>query len=354
MYEKLEKILHDKKADAILVSDGYNMHYISGFRGATGYLYLTGQRKVLMTDSRYTTQASEETEGYEILEAGGGTGYAELLGKQLAKDHIRAICYEDNQMICADFHKLREACGKAEWVPLGDSLNSLRMVKTEVELAKIANAQSIADKAFSYILDEIKPGVTELAIAAKLEYFMKEQGASGTSFDTIVASGLHSAMPHAIPSEKKIREGDFVTMDFGCIWDGYCSDMTRTVVVGKASEKQKEIYSIVLEAQRAALHVIRAGLTGAQVDKAARDLIAGAGYGEYFGHGLGHGVGLFIHEEPRLSPNCHTKLEKGMIQTVEPGIYLPEFGGVRIEDMVVITEDGCRNFTQSPKELIQL
>ena len=181
-----------------------------------------------------------------------------------------------------------------------------------------------------------------------------KQGASGFSFDTIMASGKNSSMPHAIPSEKKLETGDFITMDFGCLYQGYCSDMTRTIVLGRASEKQKEIYNTVLRAQEAALEIIRAGLTGQEVDRAAREVIEKAGYGPCFGHGLGHSVGLYIHEEPRLSPSDNTVLEAGMSETVEPGIYVPGFGGVRIEDLVIITEKGCRNLTSSPKELIEL
>ena len=210
------------------------------------------------------------------------------------------------------------------------------------------------DEAFSYILNELKPGVTELQIAAKLEYFMRSHGAEGTSFDTIVASGYHSAMPHAVPTEKPLENGDFVTMDFGCRYQGYCSDMTRTVVIGKADPRQKEIYQIVLEAQQAALEGLRPGMTGTEGDRLARDVIEKAGYGEYFGHGLGHSVGLEIHEKPALSTRDETVLLPGMIETVEPGIYIPGFGGVRIEDMVVLTETGIRNLTTSPKELIEL
>ena len=237
---------------------------------------------------------------------------------------------------------------------LGEEVNLLRCIKTEEELEKVAKAEAIGDQAFQKILGDIKPGVTELTIAAKLDYYMRELGAEGNSFDTIVASGLHSAMPHAVPTAKKLEKGDFITMDFGCRYDGYCSDMTRTVVLGEASSKQKEIYGIVLKAQMAALEQICAGKTVSEVDQVARGLIAEAGYGEYFGHGLGHSVGLFIHEEPRLSPKCHSVLQKNMTMTVEPGIYIPEFGGVRIEDLVVITEKGCRNLAHSPKELIEL
>jgi len=240
------------------------------------------------------------------------------------------------------------------WVPLKGDVDALRQIKSEEELEYLEKAEAIGDLAFEKILTILKPGMTELEVAAELEYQMKKAGAENFSFSTIVASGLNSSMPHAIPGEKKLEEGDFVTMDFGCTYKGYCSDMTRTVVLGKASEKQKEIYNTVLKAQLAALDAIKAGVTGKSVDKVARDIITEAGYGECFGHGLGHSVGLFIHEEPRLSPAGETVLEENMIETVEPGIYVPGFGGVRIEDMVAVTKDGCKNFTHSPKELIEI
>ena len=227
-------------------------------------------------------------------------------------------------------------------------------IKTEEELTYLARAEEIGDKAFEKLLKVVKPGMTELEVAAELEYLMKKEGAEDLSFNTIIASGLNSSMPHAIPGYKKLEVGDFVTCDFGCKYKGYCSDMTRTFVLGKASEKQKEIYNVVLKAQLAGLAAVKAGVSGSSVDKVSRDIIAEAGYGEYFGHGLGHSVGLFIHESPRLSPSDDTILQAGMIETVEPGIYVPGFGGVRIEDMVVVTEDGCRNLAHSPKELIEV
>lgn len=340
--------------DAVLVSDGYNMRYLSGFRGATGYLFLTPERKVLMTDSRYTTQAKEEAPDFEVLEIGGDVTYETLLAQLAAETRISSILFEDTQLIYADAEKLKKSCPDVQWVPAGERLNSLRILKSDEELSCIARAEAIGDEAFTRILNDIRPGVTELQIAAKLEYYMKEAGALGTSFDTIVASGLHSAMPHAIPSEKKIEKGDFVTMDFGCLCEGYCSDMTRTIVVGKADEKQKEIYHTVLRAQLASIDAIRAGVIASDVDAVARKIIADAGYGDCFGHGLGHSVGLFIHEEPRLSPKCHEVLREKVTMTVEPGIYVPGFGGVRIEDLVCITKDGCVNYTHSPKELIEL
>ncbi len=352
--EKWKSLLVEEKLDGLLVADGYNLRYLSGFRGGCGYLFLTKERKALLTDSRYTTQAKEEAEGFEILEVSGDKPYEAWLKELFEQEGVSCLGFEDKFMIYYQVERLREATGKREWRALGEKLNELRIIKTPEELACIQKAEAIGDEAFSYILGEIKPGVTEIEIAVLLESFMRRRGAEGVSFDTIVASGLHSAMPHAIPSQKMIEQGDFVTMDFGCVYEGYCSDMTRTVVVGKANEKQKKLYELVLEAQRKALDTIRGGLSGKEVDEAARAHIRGAGYGAYFGHGLGHSLGLYIHEEPRLSPKEERKLEPGMVMTVEPGVYLPGFGGVRIEDLVEIKEDGYENYTHSEKRLIEL
>ncbi len=351
--EKLKKIMQEKKADALIVSKECNIRYISRFRGE-GYLYISDRRQAVLTDSRYTTQAKEEAREFEILEISSTCGYEELFRRLMEEDGAARIGFEDQHISYAGYESWQKNIPGREWIGLGESLNQLRMVKEPWELERLEKAEAIGDAAFSHILTVIKPGITELEIAAELEYAMKKNGASGTSFDTIVASGIHSAMPHAIPSEKKVESGDFVTMDFGCRYDGYCSDMTRTIVVGKASDRQKEIYRTVLEAQLAALDFIKAGLRGREVDQVARDVIAKAGYGQYFGHGLGHSVGLLIHEEPRLSLKDMTVLEENMIETVEPGIYVPGFGGVRIEDMVVVTKDGHRNLTHSKKELIEL
>lgn len=352
--EKVYDVMKEKNIDAIVVSDGANMRYISGFRGATGYLYISGNRRVLATDSRYTTMAKEEAPDFEIVDPGAARNYGEVLNGLMEQDGVKEVGFEDQYLLYSSYSKLQEACKGRLTTPLGDSLDLLRSVKTEQELEYMAKAEEIGDMAFSHMLQVLKPGMTEMETAAELEYFMKTHGAENLSFETIIASGVNSAMPHAMPSHKKIEKGDFVTMDFGCVYNGYCSDMTRTVVIGKANEKQKEIYGIVLEAQLAGLDASRSGVRGCDVDKVSRDIIAKAGYGDYFGHGLGHSVGLYIHEEPRLSKTCETVLQPNMIQTVEPGIYLPGFGGVRIEDMVVVTEGKCRNLAHSPKELIEL
>ena len=351
-YEKVIEILKREELDAVLVSNSYNMRYLSGFSGGTGYLYLSDTKKIVMTDSRYTIQAKEEATGYEILQI--EKKYTDLFRTIVEGEKVVRVGIEGKDFLCYDLEEWRTAFPEIEWVILGDQLSDLRMIKTAEEIEKIKQAEHIGDLAFAKILDHIKPGVTELEIAAYLEFYMKECGAEGLSFDTIVASGINSSKPHAVPGRKKIEVGDFVTMDFGCVYEGYCSDMTRTVVVGKATDRQKDVYQTVLQAQLAALEVIRAGKTGKEVDKVARDLIDQAGYKGCFGHGLGHSVGMYIHEEPRLSVNEDRVLVEYMTETVEPGIYIENFGGVRIEDLVVVTKEGCQNLTHSPKELIEL
>lgn len=352
--KRISEILKEKKLDAILVSDPFNMRYITGFRGGEGYVYLSEQRQVLLTDSRYTTQARDEADGFEIVQVDGTADYIKRLYGFMQEENVKVLGFEDEHLIYVSVKGLQDGCPGVEFAALGGALNRLRIIKNEAELKALRQAEHVGDLAFEEILKIIRPGMTELQVAAELEYSMKKNGAVRTSFETIVASGINSAMPHAIPSEKKIESGDFVTMDFGCMIDGYCSDMTRTIVVGKADEKQKEIYNIVLQAQLAALDAVKAGMKGSEVDKVARDIIYSAGYQECFGHGLGHSVGLFIHEDPRLSPKCHEVLEENMIQTVEPGIYVPGFGGVRIEDMIIVKKDGHENLTHSPKELLEV
>lgn len=351
---KYQSILRETKAEALFITDPFNMRYLSGFRGGEGMLFLTEDRQVLITDSRYTEAAGKETD-FQVIEENRAHRRTEILRELLGETKAEAAGYEDQSMRCSEFAALQSALPEVkQWIPLAGRVDRLRRIKTPEEISFLRKAESIGDEAFEALLPLLKPGMTELEAAAELEYQMKKRGAEGFSFDTIMASGIHSSMPHAIPSGKKLEPGDFITMDFGCVYQGYCSDMTRTVVLGKADEKQKEIYRVVLQAQKAALALIRAGLPGSRVDREAREIIEKSGYGDCFGHGLGHSVGLYIHEEPRLSPGDDTVLEPGMIETVEPGIYVPGFGGVRIEDMVAVTEEGCENLTRSPKELMEL
>ncbi len=352
-YKKVQELLKKLSIDAILISNGNNMRYVSGFAGETGYLYISETRHAVVTDFRYTIQAEMEAEGYEIITIGNG-GYEEALNDIFKTEKVSRLGFEAEDMLYAKYSSLKDKLRVDELVPIGSQITAMRRIKTAKELEMIKKAEAIGDQVFIEILDFLQPGMTELEIAARIEYLLKLKGAQGISFNAIVASGVNSSMPHAVPSHKKIEKGDFLTMDFGCIYDGYCSDMTRTIVIGKASQKQKEVYDIVLRAQLAALDFIKAGLKGKEVDKIARDIIYKAGYEGCFGHGLGHSVGLFIHENPRLSMLEEDVLEVGMTETVEPGVYIKGFGGVRIEDLVVVTKEGHENFTFSEKKLIEL
>ena len=359
----LGNILMLKDLDGILITDPCSLRYFTGFCGGEGTALCTREEAVLYVDSRYTEAAKQETadaaSGFRVVEFNRENPFYQLLRKQIGvEDGLRdpegiRIGFEDRSMVCSTFTKLHQELG-VKLVPLEDSLLIPRQIKTQKELEYLRRAEAIGDIAFNHILNVLKPGVTELMVAAELEYVMKKNGASGLSFDTIVASGIHSSMPHAIPTDKKLEAGDFVTMDFGCIYHGYCSDMTRTVVIGKADEEQKRIYQTVLDAQLLAMEKLRPGMKCNAVDQIARDHIRDAGYGEYFGHGLGHSVGLYIHETPALNTRDESILRPGMIETIEPGIYVPGFGGVRIEDMGVVTEEGYESFTNSPKNLIEI
>ena len=353
--DKLRELLEGKGLQGILITDPYSLRYYTGFCGGEGVALCTSEKWMLYVDSRYTEAARLETEqaesGFTACEFNHEHPLYELLREQLAG--AEKVGFEDRSMICSAFTKYHQEL-EVQLVQLEDALLLPRRVKTEQELMLLRRAEEIGDKAFTHILTVLKPGITELEVAAEIEYAMKKNGASGLSFDTIAASGFHSAMPHAIPSEKKLETGDFVTMDFGCIYQGYCSDMTRTVVIGKADEEQRKVYDTVREAQKRAMEGLKPGMRCCEVDRIARDYIGEAGYGAYFGHGLGHSVGLYIHESPALNTRDETILEPGMIETIEPGIYIPGFGGVRIEDMGVVTEAGYESFARSPKELIEL
>lgn len=351
---RLTEILNRLKLDAILITNPYNMRYVSRFRGGEGILLITAKSRILITDSRYTEAAKQESD-FRVEECNHLRKTTDILRDMFEQENLRMIGYEDMSMLCSTFRQYQEALSMVkEWIPIGTAVTELRQIKTPEEIGYLRQAEAIGDAAFTKILDIMKPGMTELEVQAELEYQMMKCGASGTSFDTIVASGVNSSMPHAIPSEKRIEAGDFVTMDFGCRYKGYCSDMTRTIVVGRASDKQKEIYQLVWRANHTVETLLHAGMVCREVDRIARDMIADGGYGECFGHGLGHSVGLEIHESPACNMRDNTVLKPNMIMTVEPGIYLPGFGGVRIEDMVVITENGHENLAHSDKKLIEL
>ena len=351
------KLLSDVSVDAILITDPYNMRYYTGFRGGEGAAFITNKNsRVLITDSRYTEAAEKECyDGFSVRQMGAGVTLYDILREFISSDDIKLIGFENESISFSLYTKLSKNLGEAiELKPIDDLLLIPRQIKNPEEIKLLREAEHIGDMAFDDILGKLRPGMTELEVAAELEYSMKKHGAEGLSFDTIAASGVNSSMPHAIPSTKKIAEGEFITMDFGCIYQGYCSDMTRTVCLGKADDEMKKVYYIVLSAQLSVLENLKPGMMCKDVDRIARDYITAQGYGDYFGHGLGHGVGLYIHESPAFNTRDTSVVRPGMIETDEPGIYLPGRFGVRIEDMILITEDGCESLAKSPKELIEL
>ena len=351
--QKLTQKMKDMGIEAVLISSLYNRRYLSGFTGSNAYLYISPNRKILLTDFRYLEQAAAQCPDFQIVEY-RNAGLTETLEKYLQADGVKFCGFEGNQMIYAEYRLLAEKLPTVEWKSIDDTVEELRMLKTPEELVLLRKASQIGDQAFSHMLDFIKPGLTEKEIGIELEFTMRKLGAEGLSFDSIIASGTNGALPHAHPTDKPIRKGELLTMDFGCLYQGYCSDMTRTVAIGEVSGQLKEIYEITLKAHLESLAALKPGLTGAAVDTVARDIITAAGYGEYFGHSLGHSVGLEVHEAPYLAQRETRTLKANMLETIEPGIYLPGVGGVRIEDLAVLTETGAESLVTSEKRLIVL
>ncbi|MFC4599210.1 aminopeptidase P family protein [Cohnella hongkongensis] len=349
---RLREAIAAAGASALLVTNRRNVRYLTGFTGTSGAALITADQAALVTDFRYTEQAAQQAQGFRIVKHGADMNVT--IAEMLRERNAERLLIEEQDVTYAAYRKMEDAFRPVELLPSDGVVEKLRMTKDEGELAILQEAADLADRTFEHILGYLKPGATERSIALEMEMFMRAHGAASSSFDTIVASGERSALPHGVASDKEIGRNEFVTLDFGAYYKGYCSDLTRTVVVGKASDKHKEIYSIVREAQQHALDHLRPGMTGKEGDALTRDIITRYGYGEYFGHGTGHGIGLEIHEAPRLSLTGDLVLAPGMVVTVEPGIYLPGFGGVRIEDDVVITDRGIRILTSSPKQLIEL
>lgn len=349
---RLRVLLEQSEGEALLVTHPINRRYLSGFTGSSGMVLISADRAALLTDFRYREQAPMQAKGFEVIEHAQNvhTTMAELLREW----GIQKLLFEERNVTFATYSTMATAYSPVVLLPSGGLIEQLRMVKDADEIAVMQEAAVLADRAFEHILAYIRPGVSETSIALELEVFMRSEGATSSSFDTIVASGERSALPHGTASERLIGRNEYVKLDFGAYYKGYCSDITRTVFVGEPSAKHLEIYEIVKEAQQFALDHLRPGMTGKEGDALTRDIIARYGYGEYFGHGTGHGLGMEVHEEPRLSLSGDTVLTPGMTVTVEPGIYLPGFGGVRIEDDVVMTETGIHILTSAPKHLIRL
>jgi Xaa-Pro aminopeptidase len=348
---KLRKALEQHQLEAILITNPFNRRYITEFTGTAGVAVVTKNDARFITDFRYTEQAAEQAKAFTIVEHKQSIG--EEIKSQLKELDISAIGFERNHLTYA-VYELYNNLFDAKLVPVSGIIEELRMIKTAEELTVLKQAAAIADSAFEHIQSYIKPGVKEIDISNELEFFMRRQGATSSSFDIIVASGYRAALPHGVASEKEIQAGELVTMDYGAIYKGYCSDITRTVAVGEISGELKTIYNTVLEAQKQGVAEIKPGITGKEADALTRDYITEKGYGDHFGHSTGHGIGLEVHEGPSLSHRTDTILKPGMVVTVEPGIYVPEVGGCRIEDDLVVTETGNERLTFAAKELIQL
>ena len=353
MQNKFFELLKTKE-DCVIISSPENRRYFTSFNSSDGFLVITGNETIFFTDSRYIEAAQNQV---TVCKSVLLKRVSETIAPYLKEKNIENIYLETERLTVAELNSLKKVfdfCKVEAKEEVDEIINKLRSVKTEKEVEYIKKAQQIAEDAFKHILKFIKVGVTEKEIALELDFYMLSHGAEAVSFETIAVSGKNSSMPHGVPTDKRIENGDFITMDFGAVYNGYHSDMTRTVIVGAPTEKQKEVYETVLKAQKEALAVLKNGITGVEADKAARDIIEAKGYKENFGHGTGHGVGIEIHESPNLSPYSKAILETGNIVTVEPGIYIPDEFGVRIEDMALITENGYINLTNCEKELIIL
>lgn len=349
---KLQRYLKKMGIDGVLITDKYSIRYFTGFTGTTGMGLALKNKKFFFTDFRYIEQAKSQVEpkGFEVVKIEREA--VDLIAEYIRNSGIKKLGVEDKSLTLFDYNIYKEKFEGVELLTLGDSFVKERMIKSDGEIGLIKKAVEIADKTFDYMLENIKEGMSEKELAALMEWYMKKEGGEGPSFETILASNERSAMPHGVASSKAIKKEGFVKFDFGVYYEGYVSDMTRTIYFGEnPSEKHLEIYNIVLEAQKKACEAVRAGITCKDLDKVARDYISEKGYGKYFGHGLGHGIGVYIHEHPFVNTRNDMVLEEGMVITIEPGIYLEGFGGVRIEDDVVVRKNHGEILNKTDKNL---
>lgn len=352
-FEKLMQVLPEG-IDAAIITDDINRRYFTGMKSSAGTVLVFRDKAYLIIDFRYIEKATKTVKDAEVVLQGR---LYDQINELLEKHGAKTLAIESATMTVASLNLLKARITAAEVVAsdeLSQAITQLRIVKTQDEIDKIIKAQRIAEAAFEDVLNFIRPGVTEREIGLRLDYYMLSHGAEALSFDTIALTGANTSLPHGVPGETVVENGMFVLMDYGAMYDGYHSDMTRTVCVGKPTEKMELVYNTVLKAQLDALSAIKAGVVGKDIDKIARDVITNAGYGDKFGHSLGHGVGVEIHEAPNAAPSSEHIFKENMIVTVEPGIYLPDEFGVRIEDFVVIKENGCENMTLAKKSLISL
>ena len=351
--KNIEKYLSllEGEVNGLLLTSRYSRYYGAEFDIAEGVAIVSKAGCRYFTDSRYIESAENGIRGFEVKMVDREHPYSKLLNEAIAEFGITALGFEEAYLTVAEYNMFAEKLN-AKLVPMHEAISGFRAVKEEWELDLMRKAQAIADKAFAEVLTKIKAGMTEKELCAELIYCLLKNGGEGLSFDPIVVSGPNTSLPHGVPGDRKLQPGDFITMDFGVLYKGYCSDMTRTVALGYATEEMEKVYNTVLEAQLAGIAVSRAGVPGKDVDGAARKVITDAGYGPYFGHGYGHSLGLEVHESPNCSPAGETPMPENAVASAEPGIYLPGKFGVRIEDVVIFKADGCENITFSPKNLI--
>lgn len=353
--EKLVEKLALTAAKAAAVHNPSNMFYLTQGYTGEGVVYISATRRVIITDFRYTEQAEQQAPGFQVVMTEQGLGHNQWIARFCQEDQVEVLYYEDNHITVRAFDALRSAVGDGvSYRSLNYVPEELRQIKTPAEVEVMRRAAAITSQAFDEILPKIKEGMTEKELQIELDFTMLKLGADRNAFSTIIASGENGSLPHAIPGGRKLRKGDMITMDYGAKVGGYCSDMTRTVALGNPSDEMLKIYNTVLKAQQMCEEALCAGKICSDIDKIARDYIDAAGYAGRFGHGLGHAVGIDIHENPRLSTICHDVLRAGVVITVEPGIYVPGLGGVRIENTCLVTETGAEPLTTSPKELIIL
>ncbi|EJR96171.1 M24 family metallopeptidase [Bacillus cereus] len=345
----IQKQLHNYGIDGLLITKKENRQYATNFTGSAGVVLIAAHKAIFITDFRYVDQAKTEIKAAEIIMHKGNL--EEEVANQVSKLKIQKLGIEDNNMTLQQFKKLQKYI-HTEMVPVCEIIEDIRLIKDTSEIETMKIAATIADEAFHHIVTFLKPEISETDVRDELEFFMRKKGATSSSFQIIVASGVRSSLPHGVASNKIIERGDIVTLDFGALYDGYCSDITRTVAIGEPSEKFQKIYNVVREALKRGTEAIKPGETAKSIDDITRNYITEHGYGQYFGHSTGHGLGLEIHEPLRLSQESKATLQEGMVVTVEPGIYIPNWGGCRIEDDIVITKDGYDVITKSNRELI--
>lgn len=350
----LREALGKADLDALLVTSLPNIRYLTGFSGSSALLAVSARDCVLLTDFRYATQVEEEVGAAATVRIEPSNLWAGLWPLLTSWTGVERVGFESAHLLHRDFTRLLEKGARWQWRPTVDLVETLRAIKDDSEVACIERAIVVAETALQRTLDALHPGLTETAVAGILERHLRECGSEAFAFPTIVASGPRSALPHARAADRLLQRGDLVLIDFGAVVDGYCSDITRTVVLGPATARQREIHGIVAEANAAASGAIRVGMTGMAADAVAREYIDARGHGAAFGHSLGHGIGLEVHEAPRLARTVEAPLAAGMVVTVEPGIYLPDWGGVRIEDDVLLTASGPRVLTGFPRTLLEL